>query len=258
MVNNSPHIHLSIYESDIFQLKTGRYHANRIDADIFKTELQAHHFDLLNVRIRKGEDISVLNQLTDYALEKMVEIKNFEMNFPMQYHLSLNHEDIEFVAATFADKAILDKLIDESMSEEPIGYFKTTLLKSYVNPIQELQVLKQYYAHFLEDEDHNKVIWLLQDQSQFCAFIAHEYDEVRKTLNCPLSGILPAYRQLGIFSDIGRFTFRRAEALGGIRFSTGARANNHASIKAFEKEFLQHYASDEVYILLHKKWLNFN
>ena len=195
-------ISYSKVESDRFKLNIYRGKAKAIDKKA-----------LLNCILKNNVDIAIV-RLPSQKIEEQFELD--KIGFPyicadtLVYYkadlvkatINTIKNDIQFVAATTADKPILESLVNGIF----VGYTNHYNSNPLLPKDDILNGYKEWANGYISSSDNNKITWLVKQGEEFIGFATCSFNEATSECEGVLYGVAESHSGMGIYGDIIRFT----------------------------------------------------
>lgn len=227
-------IYHSVNDSGILGLKTGHALASAQNIDGIITEATAGNFDICRLKIRELDKAEVFGALELSGIEwhhvyDIVKYYPITGNFPPNMPLT---EGLTFELYTGENADTLIELIKKSYADDPIGYYLSPQLAQYVSKEQEAHCLATYLSK--EFIGPNYRLWIIKMHGLAVGFTANRIDFTTKEYEGLHAGVLPKYRNAGLFASLIRFNINYSQTIGIVACPTGTRSHNKASQGVFE------------------------
>lgn len=237
-------------ESKLFNLKFGRYEGQVPDATAMRTEILNAGFDFVRVKLlNPGDDLFLFLDKVGFKYHLLDIHRLYDLDLHAYQVPPLDIPGMEFIACDGSQKQHMMKLVSDTYTEWPMGFFKNELIEQHFPLNLQVQNFAGHIAdNYIEQGNPGKHGWLIKLNGEFIGCSATEFKGDKSYT--PYIGILPHNRRKHLFTNIVRY-MQQAMKDGGCRFSTGAaRLHNLASQANFEREGQKYVSHDYVFMLM--------
>lgn len=226
----------SVNDSEILGLKTGHAFVSAQNIHTILAETIQGDFDICRLKIPEADkqEVFAILQQSGYDWHHAYDIVKYYPitgNFPPNMPLT---EGLSFELYTGESADTLIELIKQSYADDPIGYYLSAQLATYISKEQEALCLATYLSK--EFVGNNYRLWIIKLFGEAVGFTANRIDWVKKEYEGLHAGVLPNYRNAGLFASLIRFNINYSQTIGIIANPTGTRSHNRASQRVFEGE----------------------
>lgn len=237
-------------ESLIFNLKFGRYEGTLPNPQVLREQILSDKYDFVRLKIVNPDE-----QL--FATLNKIGIPYHLLDIHRLYNLDLNSytvpapviPEMEFKEVTASSSLEMKKVIVNTYSESPMGYFRNEIIEKYFPIPLQVQNFADYISNnFIERTNPGKRGWLVTLNNTVIGCIATEFK--RQHSYTPYIGLLPEYRKKHLFTNMAYFVQRTLKQ-AGCRYASGsARLHNLASQINFERVGQKFTSHDYVFMLM--------
>jgi hypothetical protein len=240
----------SLRESQLFNVKFGRYEGEADNLHDLATQIKEQQFDFVRMKI-VGGDANLFMQMN-------------ALGFP--YHLLDIHryywrdfEETPAVAPVASNMVLqrnegqltreIEEMVLHSFDENPMGYFRNEELEKYFPVHLQRQNVAEYISQNYKDTTNpGRQCWLIKIDgvNAGCGSTDFKPGEAYTTY----IGLLPPYRKRSYYTEvIARMQYEIQQA--GARYCTGsARLHNLSSQSVFERQHERYLRHDYVFMLM--------
>lgn len=242
-------IRFSVEESEFFGIKIGRADATNFLLEEFEDSIIRDGFDVVRIRVDESDSQTISQlQLLPYSYYDYGTIIKYELPVAgLTYSDYLNPEvTLKVYDGSASASDSVKRIIVGGIAQNPIGYWSTPGLESFISRDNEVEYLSEYYSnHYITPE---KQLWFIQWNGTPVGFVANNFEN--GVMDTPLAVVLPEYRGKKLLHEI-MISRNNYGIKHGLRLITnGARANNEASQHVFTKFGMQDIGQDKVYHIL--------
>lgn len=206
-------------------------------ADLFRIKIDARYEAAMNsvldaVGIPYFYSHSVLNVKVDYSNAKIESYKNNGLEFEL--YTGNNQQQERFF-----------KLIFQGMYNDPIGYYKTPIIKNLIEKNNEASCYAQYYVKYYDGSSKNLIGYMMKKENIDVGCFVFEIQD--GNIYSSMAAVLPEYRSEGFFHDMKIFHQNYCIQNNFKVAYTGSRINNFHTPNLLLKTGYQIYKVEHVY-----------
>lgn len=240
-------IRFSVEESEFFGLKIGRADATNFQLAEFEASIKRDKFDVVRIRVDES-DSQTIRQLRSlpYRCHDYGSIIKYELPVEGLTYSDYLNPEVSLKVYDGSDSDSVKGIIVGGIAENPIGYWSTPGLESFISRDNEVEYLSEYYSNYYITPE--KQLWFMEWNGTPVGFVASNFEN--GVMDTPLAVVLPEYRGKKLLHEI-MISRNNYGIKHGLRLITnGARANNEASQHVFTKFGMQIIGQDKVYHIL--------
>ena len=254
---------MSEAESKVFNMRVGRLEVeDRLQPTKFNSQVEELNLDFVRLKAPIAcESINSDLYETGYPFFFSGGIRRYEVDC-FKVPLVPLDPDVDFELYTGEKKELLDLewIMNDTWGKYPLGYYKTPVLRNYIDRETEMKALFKYYSLNNNNITHpSSFLWFLKFKGELAGFIAlntFPNDNFELSfIDSTIAGIYSKFQNKGLFPNVLRHV-RAFCRINGYRFlRCGARLENLYSQKAFEKDDMTVTGIDMVYHIVNNKKL---
>ncbi len=237
-------------ESRLFNLRFGRYEGLLTEPEKLRRQIMDDKFDFVRVKIlNPGDDLFLLLNRIGFPFHLLDIHRLYDLDLHNYQVPLLELPEMEFIACDGSQKEQMKKMVIDTYTEWPMGFFKSDIIEKYFPLNLQIENFANHIAeNYIEQGNPAKHGWLITLNGNFIGCAATEFKNDKSYT--PYIGLLPQMRRKHLFANIARY-LQQAMKDGGCKYSTGAaRLHNLASQINFEREGQKYVSHDYVFMLM--------
>lgn len=229
-------INPSKYESELFELNFGRGDVDSIDSkELFSTIVQGN-YDICRIKVKANSDDIIENiEKIGFPFYFSGAITTYKIDFSNQSYKPYRDPKITFEPYDGEKHELFQKLLTEVFSDYPLSYYTVPVISKLISLEKQQLGVSSYFAdtHF---NNSNRLAWFVKYEEEYVGILTTRTWDNLKHGEGTLSGVIPKYRNSGLFLDIISF-IQNYCIENKIKWGhTGARLHEIASHKFFTKQ----------------------
>lgn len=223
-------------ESKFFDLKMGRAEMDEISVNEIQQQIIEENYDLCRLRVKTGDSL-LIQKLEEIGFSYYFSgaITTYKVDFSREQLRPYRDPSIEFELYDGTKYDLFKGLLEEIFDDYPLSFYAIDALNALIPRTKQRQGVSSYFAG-VDYDDWNQPAWFVKYKGEYAGIlIARSWDN-RTHGEGTLSGVIPKYRNTGLFLDIINFIQNYCIETN-IRWGhTGARLHEIASHKFFTKK----------------------
>ncbi len=194
-------LNISTFESDFLQIRIARYDVDVLTDDIIlaiQTDAIEQNIDVIRLKVDASVQASHLLEKLSFPYSFSGGISEYIFKVDYQQHTD-SKQKLIFVEIQKNDLNMFKDFFYQTFNEHDIGYHNAPYLVDIVSKKSELDCLYEYYASYVERENHH-LIFLKKDDNLIGFTTIQPIGEGMVTL--PITGILPKFRSKGLYYEL--------------------------------------------------------
>ena len=239
-------IDFSLIETEVLGLKVGRCNSNLVDTDILYSQLIENEYDLCRLKV-PAEDEMISSRLHKTGLPFYFSgsIRKYKTKITKNPPGEYNH-DLSFEMYDGTQDALLLHMIEGTMGEYPIGYYRTPYLNKLITKKMEIECLFRFYKKYNLNADYpDNSLLFIKHGDKYVGFFS--LNIINNNVESHIGGILSPYRKDGYFLDKLRYIQEFCVNNKLEHFVFGARNEYNPAQRIFQFVGFQPVGSDNVF-----------
>ena len=237
-------------ESQLFNLKFGRFEGALAEPEAMRNEILEGGYDFVRLKIlNAGDDLFVLLNRIGFPFHLLDIHRLYDLDLYTYEIPEMELPEMQFLPCDGTQQQEVNQMVIDTYTEAPMGFFRNELIEKYFPLHLQIENFAAHIAeNYVQQGNPAKRGWLIKLNDEFIGCAATEFKGEKSYT--PYIGLLTQFRKKHLFTNIARY-LQRAMKDGGCKYATGAaRLHNLASQVNFEREGQKYVSHDYVFMLV--------
>lgn len=226
----------SKYESDLFNLRFGRADLDSFSSKEFSKELIYGEYDICRLKVPSSiPNINDELEKLGFPFHFSGAITRYKVDFSKEKIRPYRDPNIEFEFYDGTKYDLFQKLLIDIFNDYPLSFYSVPIVNKLISQKKQQEGVSSYFAE-TQFNDKNRLAWFVKYKGEYVGILATKTWDNFNHGEGTLSGVIPKYRNSGLFLDIISF-IQNYCIENEIKWGhTGARLHEVASHKFFTKQ----------------------